>query len=52
VASIEGLEKFNPMNTGGAVDLGSFTVTPWVRADHSPGDIVDGTPIYLGNSCA
>lgn len=46
----KGLEKFNPMNTGGTTDLGSFTVT-LVRADHSSGDIVDGMPIYLGNPC-
>src|SRR5947207_3734022 len=46
----KGLEKFNPMNTGGTSDLGGFTVT-LVRADHSSGDIVDSTPIYLGNPC-
>jgi L-ascorbate metabolism protein UlaG (beta-lactamase superfamily) len=46
----KGLEKFNPMNTGGTADLGGFTVT-MVRADHSSGDIKDGMPIYLGNPC-
>jgi len=46
----KGLEKFNPMNTGGTTDLGGFTMT-LVRADHSSGDMVDGTPIYLGNPC-
>src|SRR5215831_18826977 len=45
-----GLEAFNPMNTGGTTDLGGFTVT-MVRADHSSGDIKDGMPIYLGNPC-
>jgi L-ascorbate metabolism protein UlaG (beta-lactamase superfamily) len=44
----KGLEKFNPMNTGGTTDLGDFSVT-LVRADHSSGDIKDGMPIYLGN---
>jgi L-ascorbate metabolism protein UlaG (beta-lactamase superfamily) len=44
----KGLEKFDPMNTGGATDQGGFTVT-LVRADHSSGDIKDGMPIYLGN---
>lgn len=44
----KGLEKFDPMNTGGTTDQGGFTVT-MVRADHSSGDIVDGMPIYLGN---
>jgi L-ascorbate metabolism protein UlaG (beta-lactamase superfamily) len=46
----KGLEKLNPMNTGGTSDLGGFSVT-LVRADHSSGDIADGTPIYLGNPC-
>jgi L-ascorbate metabolism protein UlaG (beta-lactamase superfamily) len=46
----KGLEKFNPMNTGGTTDLGGLTVT-LVRADHSSGDILNGTPIYLGNPC-
>ncbi|HZC58085.1 MAG TPA: metal-dependent hydrolase [Xanthobacteraceae bacterium] len=46
----KGLEKLNPMNTGGTTDLGAFTVT-LVRADHSSGDIQNGTPIYLGNPC-
>jgi L-ascorbate metabolism protein UlaG (beta-lactamase superfamily) len=43
-----GLEKFDPMNTGGTTDQGGFTVS-FVRADHSSGDVVDGKPIYLGN---
>ena len=46
----KGLEKMNPMNTGGTADLGAFSVT-MVRADHSSGDIKDGMPIYLGNPC-
>ncbi len=46
----KGLEKFNPMNTGGTTDLGGFTVT-LVRADHSSGDIVNGMSVYLGNPC-
>jgi L-ascorbate metabolism protein UlaG (beta-lactamase superfamily) len=46
----KGLEKFNPMNSGGTTDLGGFSVT-MVRADHSSGDITDGVPIYLGNPC-
>ena len=44
----KGLEKLNPMNTGGTTDLGAFTVS-MVRADHSSGDIVDGASVYLGN---
>jgi L-ascorbate metabolism protein UlaG (beta-lactamase superfamily) len=46
----KGLQKFDPMNTGGTTDQGGFTVT-LVRADHSSGDIKDGMPIYLGNPC-
>jgi L-ascorbate metabolism protein UlaG (beta-lactamase superfamily) len=46
----KGLEKFDPMNTGGTTDQGGFSVT-LVRADHSSGDIRDGMPIYLGNPC-
>jgi L-ascorbate metabolism protein UlaG (beta-lactamase superfamily) len=46
----KGLQKFDPMNTGGTTDQGGFTVT-LVRADHSSGDIADGMPIYLGSPC-
>lgn len=46
----KGLQKFDPMNTGGTTEQGGFTVT-LVRADHSSGDIKDGMPIYLGNPC-
>ena len=45
-----GLQKFDPMNTGGTTDQGAFTVT-LVRADHSSGEIVNGMSIYLGNPC-
>jgi L-ascorbate metabolism protein UlaG (beta-lactamase superfamily) len=46
----KGLDKINPMNTGGTTSLGDFTVT-LVRADHSSSDIQNNTPIYLGNPC-
>ncbi len=46
----QGVEKFDPMNTGGTTEQGGFTVT-MVRADHSSGDIKDGMPVYLGNPC-
>lgn len=46
----KGLEKLNPMNTGGTTDLGGFTVT-LVRADHSSGEMANGTSVYLGNPC-
>ena len=41
----QGLEKFDPMNTGGTTDQGGFSVT-FVRADHSSGDMKDGMPVY------
>jgi L-ascorbate metabolism protein UlaG (beta-lactamase superfamily) len=44
----KGLEKFNPMNTGGTTDAGGFTIT-LVRADHSSSDTSGGPPVYLGN---
>jgi L-ascorbate metabolism protein UlaG (beta-lactamase superfamily) len=46
----KGVEKFDPMNTGGTTDQGGFTVT-MVRADHSSGDMQNGMAIYLGNPC-
>lgn len=46
----KGLQKFDPMNTGGTTQQDGFTVT-LVRADHSSGDMVDGMPVYLGNPC-
>jgi len=46
----KGVEKINPMNTGGTTSLGDFTVT-YVRADHSSGDIQNNVPVYLGNPC-
>jgi L-ascorbate metabolism protein UlaG (beta-lactamase superfamily) len=46
----KGVEKINPMNTGGTTSLGDFTVT-LVRADHSASDIQNNVPIYLGNPC-
>jgi L-ascorbate metabolism protein UlaG (beta-lactamase superfamily) len=45
-----GLDKLNPMNTGGTTELDGFSVT-LVRADHSSGDMVNGVSIYLGNPC-
>jgi L-ascorbate metabolism protein UlaG (beta-lactamase superfamily) len=44
----KGLEKINPMNSGGTTDLGAFSVA-MVRADHSSGDIQNGASVYLGN---
>jgi L-ascorbate metabolism protein UlaG (beta-lactamase superfamily) len=46
----KGLEKFDPMNTGGTTQQGGFTIT-LVRADHSSGEMQDGVSAYLGNPC-
>jgi L-ascorbate metabolism protein UlaG (beta-lactamase superfamily) len=46
----KGLEKFDPMNTGGTTEQGGFTVT-LVRADHSSGATENGKSVYLGNPC-
>jgi L-ascorbate metabolism protein UlaG (beta-lactamase superfamily) len=46
----QGLQNYNPMNTGGTTSPDDFTVT-LVRADHSASDIQNNVPIYLGNPC-
>src|SRR6478609_4070125 len=43
------LKKFEPMNTGGTVDLGSFQTT-LVRADHSAGLVEAGVAFPLGSA--
>ena len=45
----KGLQKFDPMNTGGTTDQGGFTVT-LVRADHSAGLVEAGVGFPLGNA--
>lgn len=44
----QGLKAFQPMNTGGTVDLGAFSVS-LVRADHSAGLVEGGVTFPLGN---
>jgi L-ascorbate metabolism protein UlaG (beta-lactamase superfamily) len=44
----KGVEAFSPMNHGGTVDFGAFSVT-LVPAWHSSSTTVDGKPVYLGN---
>ncbi|MCC6948280.1 MAG: metal-dependent hydrolase [Bradyrhizobiaceae bacterium] len=46
----QGIEKLDPMNTGGTTDQGGFTVT-LVRADHSSAQFIDGVSHALGNPC-
>lgn len=45
-----GVEEMSPMNTGGNVDFGPFSVA-FVPAWHSSGTVIDGKPVYLGNPC-
>jgi L-ascorbate metabolism protein UlaG (beta-lactamase superfamily) len=45
----QGVEKFDPMNTGGTTDQGGFTVT-LVRADHSAGLVELGVNYPLGSA--
>lgn len=45
----KGLKKFQPMNTGGSVDLSAFSVT-LVRADHSAGMGEAGVAVPVGNA--
>ncbi|GAU85206.1 metal-dependent hydrolase [Bosea sp. BIWAKO-01] len=45
----KGLKKFEPMNTGGTVDLGAFQTT-LVRADHSAGLVEAGVGYPLGSA--
>ena len=43
-----GVENIDPMNMGGTLDEGGFTVS-MVRADHSSSHNDNGTAVYLGN---
>ena len=45
----KGLKAFQPMNTGGTVDLGPFSVT-LVRADHSAGMGEGGVNVPVGSA--
>lgn len=45
----KGLEKYEPMNTGGTIDMGGFTVT-LVRADHSSSVFENGHGTDLGSA--
>ena len=46
----QGVEKADPGNTGGLVPHDDFDLI-FVPALHSSSNMVDGRPIYLGNSC-
>jgi L-ascorbate metabolism protein UlaG (beta-lactamase superfamily) len=44
----QGAQNINPGNTGGTIDLGSFSAS-FTQALHSSATIVNGQPVYLGN---
>ena len=44
----KGAENYSPGNHGGRISFPDFDVV-FVNAWHSSSDIVDGTPVYLGN---
>ena len=46
----KGVEKFDPMNTGGTTDQGGFSVS-MVRADHSSAHFENGVSHALGHPC-
>ena len=46
----KGVEKFDPMNTGGTTEQGGFTVS-LVRAEHSSAHLENGVSHALGNPC-
>jgi L-ascorbate metabolism protein UlaG (beta-lactamase superfamily) len=45
----QGVEKFEPMNTGGTIELGDFKAS-LVRADHSAGLVEQGVGFPLGSA--
>ncbi|MGA7329083.1 MAG: metal-dependent hydrolase [Rhodomicrobium sp.] len=47
----QGVEKVEPANPGGTINLGGGVGVSFVKAFHSSSTIVDGKPIYLGNPC-
>ena len=47
----QGVEKLQPGNPGGTIDLGGGVSVSFVKAFHSSSTEVDGKAIYLGNPC-
>jgi L-ascorbate metabolism protein UlaG (beta-lactamase superfamily) len=48
-AAAQGVEKINPMNSGGTVDLGAFAVSLTVAHHSSASTAGGGAAVYLGN---
>jgi L-ascorbate metabolism protein UlaG (beta-lactamase superfamily) len=46
----QGVEKLEPGNPGGRIELGGASVS-FVKAFHSSSTMVDGSSVYLGNPC-
>ncbi len=47
----QGVEKLEPGNPGGTIDLGGGVSVSFVKAFHSSSTMVEGKPVYLGNPC-
>jgi L-ascorbate metabolism protein UlaG (beta-lactamase superfamily) len=47
----KGVEKVQPGNPGGTIDLGEGVKVSFVKAFHSSSTSVDGQTVYLGNPC-
>ena len=47
----QGVEKVQPGNPGGGIDLGGGARVSFVKAFHSSSTTVDGQTVYLGNPC-
>lgn len=47
----QGVEKLEPGNPGGTIDLGGGVSVSFVKAFHSSSTMMDGKPVYLGNPC-
>jgi L-ascorbate metabolism protein UlaG (beta-lactamase superfamily) len=47
----KGVEKIDPANPGGSIQLGEGVSVSFVEALHSSSTIVNGEPVYLGAAC-
>jgi L-ascorbate metabolism protein UlaG (beta-lactamase superfamily) len=47
----QGVEKSEPANPGGTIDIGGGVSVSFVKAFHSSSTTVDGKIVYLGNPC-
>jgi L-ascorbate metabolism protein UlaG (beta-lactamase superfamily) len=47
----QGVEKLEPANPGGTIDVGGGVTVSFVKAFHSSSTTIDGKAVYLGNPC-